>query len=132
MDNKEFDITPEHSSRYKAQGYSEEVQAVYDYVNKVTHTSDAVSPQGGRAWHGWALREAFLAGCSYSSQRRTNKVAPTLKEISDWIISEQRSGSKWAEKVDHHDALPIACAAIYDFAEFSGSPGKPSSQSFSS
>jgi hypothetical protein len=129
MENKDFDIIPEHSSRYREENLHPEVKAAYDFVNKVSNTSDVVSPQGGRAWHGWALREAFLAGCSYSAHSRPEPNPPTLKEISDWIISEQRLGAKWAKRVDHHDALPVACAAIHAFARYVPSSPLPVSVS---
>lgn len=114
-ENKDFDITPEHSSRYREENLHPEVKAAYDYVHKVSHTSDSVSPQGGLAWHGWALREAFLAGCSYSTHLHPEPTPPTLKEISDWIISEEKNGAKWATAIHHIDALPVAFAAIHAF-----------------
>ena len=52
-------------------------------------------------------------------------VGPTLKEISDWIISEKKNSAKWAAAVDHHDALSIACAAIHDFARWGHPSTKP-------
>ena len=58
-------LTPEHTARHPdSDGYSE-VIAAYQYVESVISTADAQSPVGGYAWHGWALREAFLAGCTH-------------------------------------------------------------------
>ena len=61
------DITPEHSKRDPDGDLYHEVTAAYRYVEAAVPTADAVSPIGGYAWHGWALREAFLAGCSYAA-----------------------------------------------------------------
>jgi hypothetical protein len=41
--------------------------AAYAYVDRVLHTADVhvgISP----AWHGWALREAFLAGIAHAKE----------------------------------------------------------------
>jgi hypothetical protein len=59
---------PEHDIRDQEIGLHPEVQAAYRYVDSVIHTADAASPFG-HAWHGWALREAFLAGCSHAAIR---------------------------------------------------------------
>jgi hypothetical protein len=61
------DITPEHAKRDTDGDICHEVIAAYRYVDSVVPVADAVSPFGGHAWHGWALREAFLAGCSYAT-----------------------------------------------------------------
>lgn len=54
---------PEHDKR--AGGESEDIGAAYRYVESVAHTMDAEAIHGHyHAWHGWALREAFLAGMS--------------------------------------------------------------------
>ena len=61
-------LTPEHDARGgKDEGFGNsdplhtEISAAYDYVDSVLDTSDF---KGAYAWHGWALREAFLAGIS--------------------------------------------------------------------
>lgn len=61
-------LTPEHDARGgKDEGFDNngdlhpEISAAYDYVQSVLDTSDFKSVY---AWHGWALREAFLAGIS--------------------------------------------------------------------
>jgi hypothetical protein len=61
------DLTPEHTAR--RQGDNEElhpeVRAAYRYVESVLDSADIPSGKlGGPLWFGWALREAFLAGCS--------------------------------------------------------------------
>ena len=38
---------------------TEEVGLAYKYVDSVVHTADH---KGSLLWHGWAIREAFLAG----------------------------------------------------------------------
>lgn len=61
------DLTPEHNARDQEEGLHPEVQAAYRYVESVICAADAKSPTG-YAWHGWALREAFLAGCSHAAR----------------------------------------------------------------
>ena len=61
------DLTPEHTKRDIDGDRHPEVSAAYRYVDSVVHAADARSPFGGHAWHGWALREAFLAGCSHAT-----------------------------------------------------------------
>lgn len=60
------DLTPEHTKRRPAGGGPNhpDVQAAMRYVESVVDTSDF---EGALAWHGWALREAFLAGCSHAA-----------------------------------------------------------------
>ena len=63
-----MDITPEHTKRGSVDHGSvgdlhPEIVAAYDYVDSVLHTADVTTPY---AWHGWALREAFLAGVSHA------------------------------------------------------------------
>jgi hypothetical protein len=41
---------------------------------------------------------------------------PTLGEVSTWVHKQSLARVKWAEKIDHHDAMAVACAAIHDFA----------------
>lgn len=60
------DLTPEHTRRPPDHFIYHEVAASYRYVDSVLWTADAESPVGGYAWHGWAIREAFLAGCAYA------------------------------------------------------------------
>ncbi|NKI17397.1 hypothetical protein HCU74_08205 [Spongiibacter sp. KMU-166] len=62
-------LTPEHDKRGSADHGAEndgelhpEISAAYDYVASVLDTSDF---KDAYAWHGWALREAFLAGISH-------------------------------------------------------------------
>lgn len=61
-------LDPEHQKRGSIDHASEgelhpEISAAYDYVDSVTHTK--AYPEL-HAWHGWSLREAFLAGISYA------------------------------------------------------------------
>ena len=66
-----MDNLPEHSKRNKipATDQHPEIKAAYEYVDNVAHTSDYNEP---KAWHGWALREAFLAGISYAQSKPPN------------------------------------------------------------
>jgi hypothetical protein len=61
------DLTPEHTARRQGdnKGLHPEVRAAYRYVESVLDSADISSGKlGGPLWFGWALREAFLAGCS--------------------------------------------------------------------
>jgi hypothetical protein len=76
------DLTPEHTAR--RHGNNEklhpEVAAAYRYVEKVLDSADIPSSKlGGPLWFGWALREAFLAGCSHS---RAALVQPETKRLT--------------------------------------------------
>jgi hypothetical protein len=37
---------------------------------------------------------------------------PTMKEVSDWVA---RQDDDWTRRVEHHDAIGVALAAIHDF-----------------
>jgi hypothetical protein len=58
---------PEHTARAMDGDLHPELKAAYGYVDRVLHTADIQSALGIPAWHGWALREAFLAGCSHAA-----------------------------------------------------------------
>lgn len=63
-----IDLAPEHAKRASADHAAvdelhPEIVAAYDYVDSVLHTADPAMPF---VWHGWALREAFLAGISFA------------------------------------------------------------------
>jgi len=73
------DLTPEHSARPSGSAGYSEVRAAYSYVDSVLHHADADSPIGGYAWHGWSLREAFLAGCSHV-HGTGGYIVPTVEE----------------------------------------------------
>ncbi len=60
----EADLTPEHAKRDDGHDLHPDVVAAYAYVDRVLNTSDYTNPY---AWHGWALREAFLAGISHAA-----------------------------------------------------------------
>lgn len=72
MSDYPADLTPEHELRGNGHDNMEDndlhpdVDAAYDYVDSVIDTSDFTEPL---AWHGWALREAFLAGISHASKK---------------------------------------------------------------
>jgi hypothetical protein len=63
------DEMPEHTKRGGNNDditLNSEISAAYDYVHSVLDTSDY---KGSYLWHGWALREAFLAGISYAGEQ---------------------------------------------------------------
>lgn len=61
-------LTPEHDLRNAShEDLHPEVLAAYKYVDSVINTTDFIKP---RAWHGWALREAFLAGITYKNNNQ--------------------------------------------------------------
>jgi hypothetical protein len=74
-------IIPEHSSRDMKNDLHPEIKAAYAYVHRVLHTADiqaGLSP----AWYGWAIREAFLAGCSHAAAlAQPEPVAPVGADI---------------------------------------------------
>lgn len=64
------DQTPEHTKRGAGDDFSDEpihpdVSAAYDYVDSMIDVAD-IHTEDCLAWHGWALREAFLAGVSHA------------------------------------------------------------------
>lgn len=75
------DLTPEHSARPPGSTGEYDVAAAYQYVDSVVQHADAISPCGGHAWHGRALREAFLAGCTHHRDTGSH-VAPILEEVA--------------------------------------------------
>ncbi len=58
-----MDITPEHRKRPVN---DQEIDAAYNYVESVKDTAD---DKDKIMWHGWALREAFLAGISHNKKQ---------------------------------------------------------------
>lgn len=60
------DLTPEHTKRGDAIG-NLDIAAGCEYVHSVLDTSDYIDEY---LWHGWALREAFLAGVSYAEKKK--------------------------------------------------------------
>lgn len=70
------DLTPEHTKRGSEDHGSNDdeplhpdIKAAYNYVDSVLDTSDY---KPVFAWHGWAIREAFLAGVSYAHKQGAN------------------------------------------------------------
>ena len=69
MSNPARDMTPEHTKRAGAARIGElhpDISAAYDYVDSVIDAAIAVD---GHAWHGWSMREAFLAGISHAKAK---------------------------------------------------------------
>ena len=54
--------TPEHTRPRDRQ----ELIDAQGYVDSVITTADCPGWLGGPVWHGWALREAFLAGITWA------------------------------------------------------------------
>jgi hypothetical protein len=82
-----MDITPEHTARIMDNDLHPEVMASYAYVDRVSHTADIQAAPGIPAWHGWAIREAFLAGCSHAaaeSQPEPEGHTPTPDDFRKW------------------------------------------------
>ena len=52
-------------------------------------TADAQSPVNGLAWHGWALREAFLSGCTHAAEQLRTTRRPTPQPVA---VSERLPG----------------------------------------
>ena len=70
------DLTPEHTKRGSEDHGStndgplhQDITAAYKYVDSVLDTSDS---RDSYMWHGWAIREAFLAGISYAQNQAPN------------------------------------------------------------
>jgi hypothetical protein len=63
-----------------------------------------------------------LAEVFWGRYDQPEPVAPTLKEVSDWILLEKKKGARWATATDHHEALPIACAAMHHALARYGTP----------
>ena len=49
------------------------LDAGYKFVNTMLDRAD---DKANLLWHGWALREAFIAGAEWQEQRRTQGEAP--------------------------------------------------------
>lgn len=88
------DLTPEHTKRSGTDHGADspaslhpEVEAAYNYVDSVLDTSDF---RGAYAWHGWALREAFLAGISFA------EIGKDMETHEDDVIVLSANAPKWA------------------------------------
>lgn len=86
------DISPEHTARAMKNDLHPEVVAAYAYVDRVLHTADPIAQrQGVPAWNGWALREAFLAGCSHAAAlAQPEPVAPVVPTDEEWDAMKER------------------------------------------
>lgn len=59
-------LMPEHDKREQSSTHLHpDVLEAFKYVESVSKTADYPL---AHAWHGWALREAFLAGVSYAQK----------------------------------------------------------------
>lgn len=71
MTNPGRDLTPEHTKRQTHGATGElhpDIDAAYKYVDSVVDVSR--NEMNGSTWHGWSLREAFLAGASYQAAKK--------------------------------------------------------------
>jgi hypothetical protein len=57
-----LEVSPTPYSDYAADHDQELLHQAHRYVESVVPTADATAHWNSPAWHGWALREAFLAG----------------------------------------------------------------------
>jgi hypothetical protein len=91
-------LTPEHSARPVNSDKFSEVEAAYRYVESVVKYAIDVPVSGGHAWHGWALREAFLAGCSHHAA--SNQY---------YVGTEKKIASPYAIELDETTAQVLTC-----------------------
>lgn len=88
------DLTPEHTKRgnghdtFSDAPIHPDVNAAYAYVDSVINTAD-MHAENSPAWHGWALREAFLAGVSHAENKTPNPQSRLDGEPDD-IVAEMR------------------------------------------
>lgn len=83
-------LTPEHDKRAVTpdEKMHPEVIASYDYVRKVVPTACGTYDMGW-CWHGWSMREAFLAGCSHASAASAPRSTPRrTMELTDEEIMD--------------------------------------------
>lgn len=103
------DLTPEHTKRAMDGRLHPDVSAACRYVDGVLDTAGAALLQGGYAWHGWALREAFLAGCSHNTHPRP---IPSLDATCQLILRLT------AELARLHDSEPQTLDLIAEARAF--------------
>ena len=100
----EADLTPEHTLRGNAHDSDgpihPEVAAADAYVCGLPDDCADAEISGAPAWHGWALREAFLAGCSHAKEPTAIPVPREMLERLQRDLAE--SGAAW--KADYRDA----------------------------
>jgi hypothetical protein len=53
--------------------------AAYAYVDTMISKADATTVQGAPLWHGWALREAWLAGYRHAEKERDETLAEVAR-----------------------------------------------------
>ena len=98
------DLTPEHTKRgsghdtFSAAPTHPAVSAAYAYVDRVVDAAD-LNVAGAPAWHGWALREAFLAGVSHAEIKRDrNRLRAALEHAGNFIAGFE--GDEAQEGID--------------------------------
>jgi hypothetical protein len=91
-------------------GENQDIPAAYEYVDSVLHTADDPRSLG---WHGWALREAFLAGITHG-QSELDSIRTALataeretaeaKRLRSEAISSHRSRKDEIERMQKRAA----------------------------
>jgi len=69
MTTKADNMPIEATSKLNAGLSSDDMNAAYMFVDTMVHRADMVY-NGGYLWHGWALREAFIAGAKWQRDKR--------------------------------------------------------------
>lgn len=89
-------LTPEHTLRGNDHDSDapihQQVAAAYAYVDSVVDAAD-IDAGGSPAWHGWALREAFLAGCSHAAKVPNAPLEPPRADVSENALPVGRSAA---------------------------------------
>lgn len=99
--------TPEHDKRFDAwkRGENHDIPAAYKYVESIISTADGGT--GLHTWHGWAIREAFLAGISFaqsSTELARDAVLGSIVRVSgitsDAVDSWMRGQAKGRRRME--------------------------------
>jgi len=116
-------ITPEHDKRLGGHdcNFDEtdhlplhpDINAAYDYVTSVLNTSDFTNPI---AWHGWAIREAFLAGISHAQKNSIAISQEQLDQHLDKILKASGSALKNYTMAKSLDEMRSALSAAINGA----------------
>ena len=85
------DLTPFHTA-----STSVDIDRAYAYVDSVTHTVD---DEEQMYWHGWALREAFLAGMQARDEEECGCEPTGTSEASEAMFKAQKDGKTSAGKM---------------------------------
>jgi hypothetical protein len=113
------DLTPEHSARPFDSDKFSEVEAAFRYVDGMARHADIPVRgwHGTPAWHGWALREAFPAGCSYhaaSNQYIVQTAAEAASENSPSksLVEFLRESPALVRRIDEIEARAFKAGSV--------------------